>query len=147
MKWGAPTIVHYVEHAGFPRSLWAGMTALALATSGGHDNYDVRAGSPGSGHWIGLWGVNVDRWPDLADVDLTDPQANARAAYRLCARTGGITWCPAGETKQWVAYHAHATSQLSYAPFTETVHEPVAVVTHQTLGTVDHAHRRQIVHG
>jgi len=147
MKWEAPSLAHFATDAGFPRSILAGVVACALATSGGHDNYELTAGVPGSGHWKGLWGLNVDRWAEYAELDLYDPRAAAAAAYRLTARTSSLRWCPAFDSGQWKGYVPHVTGQLSFAPFGEAQHDPVTVVVHGAFGANDPTRLQRVSNG
>lgn len=91
-------IVGYARAAGVPHRLLAPVTAVALVASGGDDHYEMRAGVPGAGHWCGLWGIDADRWPLLADVDLFDPAGAAKACRYLLAAEHGLSWAPAWTT-------------------------------------------------
>jgi hypothetical protein len=129
-----PSIVRFLENAQTPRDLIPGLTALAVVTSGGNDNYDVTAGSPGSGHWVGLWGLDVDRWPQYADLDLQHPQTAADVAHELTRHTKCLDWTPAYAAGWWRPYYGPAKMAMSRQPFHEVRHAPVAVVMHEASG-------------
>ena len=94
MRWDAVELARFARGAGFAGEQVTVATALALATSGGIASYDFRAGSPGVGHYVGLWGLDVDRWPEYAGRDLLVPFEAARVAHELWESTGGWEWCP-----------------------------------------------------
>jgi hypothetical protein len=87
--------VRYARGAGFDRSDVPTAAAIALATSGGIASYDFHAGAPGVGHYVGLWGIDVDRFLEYADADLHVPQHAAAAAKELHERHDGWGWAPA----------------------------------------------------
>jgi cell wall-associated NlpC family hydrolase len=92
----SPTEIYSVcIQAGFTPDQAVTWTAIAMAESGGN----TQAHNPhGENSW-GLWQVNID--PDVRDNpwgDLTDPAANARAAYEISH--GGTDMRP------WTTTHA-----------------------------------------
>lgn len=95
MKLSAETVAHYARGAGFAGEAVVTATAIALATSGGLTEYHAVAGLPGSGDWRGLWGVNVDEYPQYRDVQLLDPAVAAAVAQELTATPGGFAWAGA----------------------------------------------------
>ena len=94
MRWDAPAIASFARQGGIPEHEIATAIALALATSGGIATYDHVAGIPGAGRYVGLWGIDTDRWPEYADADLHVPQMNAWAAGDLYEHAGGWEWSP-----------------------------------------------------
>jgi hypothetical protein len=120
MRWDAVELARFARNAGFHRDDVPTAAALALATSGGVDTYNFRPGSPGSGHYVGLWGVDVDRWPDYADTMLYDPQRAAGVAYELTEAHDGFGWSStflAGHHRPYVAHAAtEATRELHAQP-------------------------------
>jgi hypothetical protein len=95
MRWDAVEIARFARDGGFHENNIRDAVAVALATSGGNDTYDVAAHTPGAGHWKGLWGVDVDRYPEYAEMDLHTPKVAAQVAYELCREHDGWTWSPA----------------------------------------------------
>jgi hypothetical protein len=113
VRWDATEIARFARGAGFAGEHVTTATAVALATSGGNAAYDFRAGAPGAGHWVGLWGIDVDRWTELADHDLHVPQHAATAAYGLTSATGGWEWAGAHGTHYQTHYTEHAGAAQS----------------------------------
>lgn len=113
MRWEAVEIAKFARGAGFHGDDVTTATAVALATSGGVASFDVSAHAPGCGHWVGLWGVNVDKYPELADRDLHVPYVAAAVAHELCERHGGWEWAPAFTSGQYVPFLAHAGTEQS----------------------------------
>jgi hypothetical protein len=101
------------DQAGFDHDGIVTATALAIATSGGIDDYDYRPGLPGCGHYVGLWGVDTDRWPWLADRPLHDPRVAATAAYELWRDHDGWSWSPAWAAGHWQHYTQHAATEMT----------------------------------
>jgi len=125
MRWEAPSISRFAQTAGFAPPALHTATAIALAGSGGIDHYDVRAGVPGCGRWVGLWALNTDEWPEYRPDDLHDPQAAANVAYALTVRCAGFGWSAvwrAGHDRRWAA---HAATASSLDPFLEADHVPI----------------------
>lgn len=127
MRWEAPSIARFATEAGFVRPDVHTATALALASSGGLDHYDLSAGIPGAGRWVGLWGLNVDEWPEYAADELTDPERAAQVAYELTQRCVGFGWSSswrAGRERHWLD---HVIAAHGRDPFTETDHVPIVL--------------------
>lgn len=127
MKWAALEIARFVRGAGFAHEDIAEVTALAIATSGGIDTYDFRTGLAGCGHYVGLWGVDVDRWPGYATADLHVPQHAAQAAYDLTRDHGDLSWSPVHATGHHVAYVAHAGTEATREYHAQRPGEPVTL--------------------
>lgn len=113
----------FARAAGFVGNDVTTATALALATSGGIAEYDFHAGSPGVGHYVGLWGIDVDRWTQYAGVDLHVPHRAAEAAYDLTQASGGWGWSPVHGTS-----HHHAAMAAARVSTSQELH-------HQTPST------------
>jgi Lysozyme like domain len=113
VRWDAVELARFARNAGFHRDDVPVAAALALATSGGIDTYCFQPGSPGSGHYVGLWGVDVDRWPDYATRVLYAPQVNAQVAYELHQLYGGWSWMPAYDKGAHLGYVAHAATEAT----------------------------------
>lgn len=126
MRWDAHEIARFARGAGFHGDDVTMATAIALATSGGVATYDHRAGLVGTGHWRGLWGIDVDRYPDYAERDLLVPHEAAKAAHELCEALGNWQWSPVYRAGTHVHYAAEAgtarTREVDYQrpalPFT-----------------------------
>lgn len=131
MKWGAPSIARFAREAGFfPPGLHTA-TAIALAGSGGLDNYDMHAGIPGSGRYVGLWAINTARWPEYTPDELVVPARAAQAAYELTQRCDGFGWSAvwkAGTERRWLDVAAAGASRL---PWGETEHAPMGITQAQ----------------
>ncbi len=97
MRLSLPQLVTLAQRHGFPDPPLA--AAVAMAESGGETGAvnDTSAQStfpPGVGpeRSIGLWQVNLLAHPQYAAWDLTDPDANASAAFEVSH--GGADWTP-----------------------------------------------------
>lgn len=108
MRWDAVEIARFARGAGFAGEAVTTATAVALATSGGVATFDHRVGFPGVGHYVGLWGIDVDRWPEYAGADLHVPHRAATAAHELVEATGGWAWAPVWGTSHFHAMRPHA---------------------------------------
>lgn len=125
MRWEGPSIARFATDVGFTRPALHTATAIALAGSGGIDHYDVAAGSPGTGRYVGLWALNVDEWPDYTADELQAPQRAAEVAYELTQRCAGFGWSAvwrAGNDRRWLD---HAAVAYGREPFGETEHTPI----------------------
>jgi hypothetical protein len=139
MKWDAATISRFAADAGFTRPDVHTATAIALAGSGGIDHYDIAAGAPGSGRYVGLWALNIDRWPQWSADELYAPERAAEVAYELTQRTGGFGWSAvwqAGSDRHWLD---HAATAYGGAPFAEQVDVPIMVPTARARVAEAHA--------
>lgn len=78
----ASDIAGYAQNAGFDGDDLTTAVAVALAESSGNPGAvgDLQLTPGGS---IGLWQINLKAHPEYANVDLTDPQTNANAAYAI----------------------------------------------------------------
>lgn len=126
MKWEGPSISDYAARAGFVRPDLHTATAIALVGSAGLDHYDVAAGPPGTGRYVGLWALNVDEWPEYRADWLLNPANAARAAYELTKRVGGFGWSAvwrAGTERTWLD---HAAQAATLPPYREDEHAPIA---------------------
>ena len=76
------------SNAGFPDDFSDTAAAIALAESSGNPNAvgDLNITPGGS---IGLWQINLKAHPEYTADELTDPQANANAAYKIFQAAGG----------------------------------------------------------
>lgn len=125
MKYGATTITHFARDAGFVSADVAPAVAIALAASHGIPHYDISAGVPGAGRWVGLWGINVDEWTDYLADELHDPTRAATAAHELTVRVGGFGWSAhwrAGADRAW---RDVAVAGSVGAPFQEQERNPI----------------------
>lgn len=105
----AQEIYRYARMAGFTPDEATTMTAIALAESGGNTG----AHNPVGEDSRGLWQINVAAHPSLAGTDLSDPLANARAAYDVSH--GGADISP------WTVTHGGADARyLQYRDEAET---------------------------
>lgn len=67
--------------------------AIALAESGGDPtayNPETQACTPDGQGSVGLWQIYQFKHPEFAGQDLTDPQTNANAAYKVYTDAGGF---------------------------------------------------------
>jgi Lysozyme like domain len=117
--WAARSIAKFARDGGFYGDDVKVATAIALAATGGHDHYDMRAGVPGSGHWMGLWAIDADEHPDLVARDLLDPYAAARAAKQLTDDADGFDWSPVWRNGSYRTLLEHAGVESGREPFTE----------------------------
>lgn len=129
MKWGAPSIAQFARDAGFfPPDLHTA-TAIALAGSGGLDNYDMHAGIPGAGRYVGLWAINVVQWPDYTADELVVPARAAQAAHELTERLGGFGWSAVWRARNERRFLDVAASGSTRLPWGETEHAPMGITT------------------
>lgn len=147
MKWGLPSIVQFCRNARVHHNLLPVFAALALASSGGWDDYDVSAGTPGAGRWVGLWAINTDRYADLDPETLKDPQAAAVAAVSLTQRTHDWSWTPAYDLGHWAWHYPHAVAAVAQTPFQDRMPSPVSSVAHAALGSNDARRLRRGTNG
>lgn len=131
MKWGAPSIAQFARDAGFAGPDLHTATAIALAGSGGIDSYDLHAGIPGAGRYVGLWAINVHEWPDYTRDELVVPARAARAAYELTKRCDGFGWSAVWRARTERRHLGVAAAASSRLPWGETVHAPMGIVTAQ----------------
>ncbi len=93
MKVPPEQIASLARDAGFAGDDLVTAVAVALAESGGDPeayNPETAAGTaPGRGSY-GLWQIYRAAHPDLDAVDLTDPPANARAAFQIYSAARGF---------------------------------------------------------
>jgi len=129
VRWDAAELARVAGGAGFAGDALVTATALALATSGGLDSYRFRPGSPGSGDYRGLWGVDVDRYPDLAGRPLEVPRVNAATAYELWRDVRGFGWSPWWSAGQWQHWQAHAGTARTRTYAAQPLDRPVTVHT------------------
>jgi hypothetical protein len=127
MRWDAHEIARFARRAGFVPPQVVEATAVALATSGGIASYDHQVGAPGVGHYIGLWGIDVDRHQEYADTDLWVPHVNARVAHDLTVAYDGFGWSP-------VHQGGHHLRDMPYAG-TESTREMATQRAGQATGT------------
>lgn len=80
---GTGSIPDVASKAGFSGSDLSIAVAIALAESSGNPN---AVGDNGDS--IGLWQINLPNHPEYANVDLTDPQTNANAAFAIYQQAG-----------------------------------------------------------
>lgn len=97
MSFTLAQLVALAQRYGFPDPRLA--AAVAMAESGGdasavHDTSAQTVFLPGTGPEtsVGLWQVNVLAHPQYGVQQLTDPDANAAAAYAVSS--GGADWTP-----------------------------------------------------
>jgi len=85
-------IMNYAYNAGFDDSNVITAVAIALAESRGGDtnayNPELAAGTPTGLGSVGLWQIYQKAHPEFADVDLTNPEENAKAAFLVYQRAG-----------------------------------------------------------
>lgn len=119
MKWDASSIAAFAADAGFTRPELHTATALALSTTAGMDHYDIPVGLPGCGRYVGLWAIDVDRYPQWSPDWMKQPENAAQAAHDLTVACAGFGWSAA-----WVAgreHHLleHAATAHTTEPFRE----------------------------
>src|SRR6266852_1569902 len=77
-------IAQYARNAGFSGPDLVTAVAIALAESGGDpEAFGDRELAPDKGPSVGLWQIDVDTHPEYENVNLTDPQVNANAAFAV----------------------------------------------------------------
>lgn len=95
LKKSSSEILAYAQNAGFTSDDAITATAIALAESGGNPNAynpEMQAGTPTGLGSYGLWQIYEKAHPELAGLDLTDPQQNANAAYIVFREQGFNAW-------------------------------------------------------
>lgn len=78
-------------NAGFRGEALVTAVAIAYAESGGNpSNYnpETAANTPNGMGSVGLWQIYRKAHPDLAHMDLLDPQVNANAAFEVYKQAG-----------------------------------------------------------
>jgi Lysozyme like domain len=78
----------YAANAGFSGDDLTTAQAIALAESSGNP-----AAIGDNGNSVGLFQINLPAHPEYSGIDLTDPQANADAAYNIF-EAAGSTFSP-----------------------------------------------------
>lgn len=152
MRWDAHQLANVARAAGFAHDDVVTATALAISTSGGLDHYDYRPGSPGSGRYVGLWGIDVDRFPWLAARPLEVPQVAAQTAYELVADHWGWHWSPWYVAGHWRAHVEHAGTESTRTYEAQALARPITMHdnAHRLTDTIervragrleDHRHR------
>jgi len=139
--------VQYLRDAGCGYRLLVPLTSIALAATGGYDDYDVRAATPGAGRWLGLFGVNVDRWPLLDPELVLHPLDAAQHALALSLRRRSFDWSETFVNRQAFLYEPTARAALVGTPHTETQPSPIRVTMHRIYRTNEHALEGTLEHG
>lgn len=88
MYWDDPSIAGFASRAGWAGGDLALAVAIALATSSNDDAYDYRPPFGLPGHFVGLWGVDVDTFTNYDASLMRNPVYNAQAAHDLWAYFG-----------------------------------------------------------
>jgi len=78
-----PALAGFASRAGFPARLVASAVAWAWHLSRGDDHYRLTIGEPPALDDLGLWGIDLVRFPEYLNRDLFDPRQNARIAAKL----------------------------------------------------------------
>lgn len=133
MRWEAPTVAQFARDAGFHGPALHVATSIALAASGGLDHYDVSAGAPGAGRWVGLWALNTDEWPEYSPGELTDPQRAAQVAYELTQRCAGFGWSSAWRAGRDRPFYEHAATSSTLPAYQEREFATIGVLHHERL--------------
>ena len=81
----ASDIAGYAENAGFDGPDLQVAVAVALAESSGNPS---AVGDLTLGVSVGLWQINLKAHPQYTQAQLTDPQANANAAFQIYQAAG-----------------------------------------------------------
>lgn len=84
-------IARLAYNAGFRGDDLRTAVAIAYAESGGNPanyNPETAAGTPQGMGSVGLWQIYRKAHPDLAKLDLNDPQTNANAAFAVWTQAG-----------------------------------------------------------
>jgi hypothetical protein len=101
-KLSAQDIAGFAANAGFSDSDLQVAVAVALAESGGDPNANGDTTlTPGGS--VGLWQINLKAHPEYTAAQLTDPQANASAAYAVYSAAGN-------SFQPWTTYKSGAYS-------------------------------------
>jgi hypothetical protein len=145
VRWDAHELARVAEHAGFSGDDVRTAVAVALTTSGGIDHFRYRPGSPGSGDYRGLWGIDVDRFPHYHHVELDVPRLNAHVARALCRDHDGWHWSPWWQAGRWTAYVDHAGAARTRTYDGQQVSVPVTV-NHTASRIADTLHRIRAGH-
>ena len=148
MKWDPPSIVRYATDAGFAPPALHTAVAIALAASNGVDNCDFATGIPGTGRYVGLWGINTDEWPEYAPDAMKRPSEAATAAHELTTRLGNFGWSAvwrAGSERRWLGVAATASTRL---PWGEIQHATIGLhVAQRVIDAMGHRLKKVGQHG
>ena len=121
MKWDDPSVAGFARQAGWQGGDVALATAVALATSAGDDAYEYAAPFHLPGLFVGLWGVDVETFPEFDASLMRNPVYNAEAAHSIWLRLGrSWGWNAAynsGFYRRFAAEAALATTQTSPAQY------------------------------
>jgi len=112
-------VAPYAYRAGFRGDALRIAVAIAYAESGGDPtmyNPETAAGTPAGMGSVGLWQIYRKAHPDLANLNLTDPQVNANAAMSVFRQAGGSFY-------PWATYQ-HG----SYIPFLPRADQEIAAL-------------------
>jgi hypothetical protein len=146
VKLGGATIAQHARDAGFYGEAVPIATAIALGSSGGLTHYQHRAGMPGAGDWRGLWAINVDEHPHLAELELFDPIVNAWAAHELSMAGDGFGWHAAYRTGWYTGFVDHAGVEATRLPHQDQAVQPYTVhtATHRIRHALESVHGRLV---
>jgi hypothetical protein len=109
-RYSAREIYGFAVQAGFTPDQAATMTAIALAESAG----GAGAHNPRGEDSRGLWQINVQAHPRLAQEDLYDPLVNARAAYEVSRQGRDVspwTVTHGGEAARYLRFREAAQAE------------------------------------
>lgn len=142
MKLDLPTLAEVARGAGFAGDAVPVAVAIAAGTSGGLTHYDHAVGIPGAGRYVGLWGVDVDRWPQYADVHLHEPHVAARAAYRLTQEHRGWGWSACYRSGWYTGFMDAAATAATRVPAMQRSEPPwtIDTATHTMRGALAGIH-------
>lgn len=125
MRLDAATVAQIARDVGFVRPELPVAVAIAHVASGGYPHADHRAGMPGCGRYVGLWGIDTDRFGEWTPGDLYDPETAARAAYDLTRRMDGFGWSAHWSAGTDRPHYQLAGEALVRAPYRDVEHVPI----------------------
>lgn len=127
MIWTPRAVLGMIQGAGFRVDQWGTALALVLTCSRGDSLWHDVAWPGPSVDQRGLFGLDVVRFPELADTDLFDPRSNCHAAYTLHVAAGddwGWAGCPVPSTTSEAFTEAKAAVRAG--PQAQTLAESAA---------------------
>lgn len=125
MRYEPPTLAALAAGAGFARAELPTAVAVAVVASGGWPHADHAVGMPGCGRYVGLWGVDVDRWAEWTAAELYEPHTAAAAAYELTRLCDGFGWSAHWRAGTDRPHYGRAGIALTMAPYRDREHVAV----------------------
>lgn len=150
----ASQVMQYASAAGFDDSNIIDAVAIAMAESRGNVNAynpEIAAGTPTGLGSVGLWQIYQKAHPEFAELDLTDPQVNADAAFLVYQRAGNSfhPWTTysglwrdrlgndASGNPKWSPVTKHPAPYLNYVETAQLAYDSMAVQAADNASVAD----------